>query len=77
MDSEAFDHMTVDATILDNYNPCNENLIVYIVDGSLSKVDGTGSVILSKDPILTFVPLVPDLDCNVLSINKLNKKVDL
>ncbi|RVX04713.1 Retrovirus-related Pol polyprotein from transposon TNT 1-94 [Vitis vinifera] len=43
-------------------------------DGSLSKVAGTGSVVLSRDLTLNFVLLVPNLDCNLLSISKLTKE---
>ena len=74
VDSGASDHMTGDATILDNYSPCNGNLTVRIADGSLSKVAGTGSVVISKDLNLTSVLLVPNLDCNLLSISKLTQE---
>ncbi|RVW40691.1 Retrovirus-related Pol polyprotein from transposon TNT 1-94 [Vitis vinifera] len=45
-----------------------------IADGSLSKVAGTGSVVLSRDLTLNSVLLVPNLDCNLLSISKLTKE---
>ncbi|RVX20745.1 Retrovirus-related Pol polyprotein from transposon TNT 1-94 [Vitis vinifera] len=47
---------------------------VRIADGSLSKVAGTGSVVLSRDLTLNSVLLVPNLDCNLLSISKLTKE---
>ncbi|RVX10447.1 Retrovirus-related Pol polyprotein from transposon TNT 1-94 [Vitis vinifera] len=47
---------------------------VRIADGSLSKVVGTGSVVLSRDLTLNSVLLVPNLDCNLLSISKLTKE---
>ena len=47
--------------------------MVRIVDGSLSKVTGTGSVVITKDLILKFVLLVPNLACNLLSISKLTR----
>ena len=74
VDSGASDHMTGDATILDNYSPCNGDLAFRIADGSLSKVAGTGSVVISKDLNLTSVLLVPNLDCNLLSISKLTQE---
>ncbi|KAL6328004.1 hypothetical protein AAG906_031348 [Vitis piasezkii] len=49
VDSGASDHMTGDATIFDTYSSCPNNLTVRIADGSLSKVAGTGSVVLSRD----------------------------
>ncbi|RVW49546.1 Retrovirus-related Pol polyprotein from transposon TNT 1-94 [Vitis vinifera] len=53
---------------------CPNNLTVRIADGSLSKVAGTGSVVLSRDLTLNSVLLVPNLDCNLLSISKLTKE---
>lgn len=66
--------MTGDATIFDTYSSCPNNLTVRIADGSLSKVAGTGSVVLSRDLTLNSVLLVPNLDCNLLSISKLTKE---
>ncbi|RVW80145.1 hypothetical protein CK203_054111 [Vitis vinifera] len=74
VDSRASDHMTGDATIFDTYSSCPNNLTVRIADGSLSKVAGTGSVVLSRDITLNSVLLVPNLDCNLLSISKLTKE---
>ncbi|GMP21651.1 hypothetical protein CsSME_00052836 [Camellia sinensis var. sinensis] len=74
VDSGASDHMTGDATIFDTYSSCQNNLTVRIADGSLSKVAGIGSVVLSRNLILNSVLLVPDLDCNLLSISKLTKE---
>lgn len=44
LDSRASDHMTGDATIFQEYNTCNKSHTVRIADGSLSKVEGTGSL---------------------------------
>ena len=66
--------MTGDATIFYTYSPCPNNLTVRIADGSLSKVAGTGSVVLSRDLTLNSVLFVPNLDCNLLSISKLTKE---
>ncbi|RVW29262.1 Retrovirus-related Pol polyprotein from transposon TNT 1-94, partial [Vitis vinifera] len=74
VDSGASDHMKGDATIFDTYSSCPNNLTVRIADGSLSKVAGTGSVVLSRDLTLNSVLLVPNLDCNLLSISKLTKE---
>ncbi|RVW71473.1 Retrovirus-related Pol polyprotein from transposon TNT 1-94 [Vitis vinifera] len=74
VDSGASDHMTGAATIFDTYSSCPNNLTVRIADGSLSKVAGTGSVVLSRDLTLNSVLLVPNLDCNLLSISKLTKE---
>ena len=57
--------------IFHKYKPCSDNLIVRIADGSLSKVAGTSSVVILKNLTLDSVFLVPNLDCNLLSINKL------
>lgn len=42
----ASDHMTGDATLFHKYYPCREDLTVKIADGCLSKVAGTGSIII-------------------------------
>ncbi|KAL6321725.1 hypothetical protein AAG906_031238 [Vitis piasezkii] len=73
VDSGASDHMTGDATIFDTYSSCPNNLTVRIADGSLSKVAGTGSVVLSRDLTLNSVLLIPNLG-NLLSISKLTKE---
>ena len=57
-----------------NYTPCSRNYIVHIVDGSLSKVVGIGSIVISKDLTRNSVLLVPNLDCNMLSISKLTQE---
>ena len=46
---------------------------VRIADGSLSKVVGIGSIRVTNDLNLNFVLHVPNLDCNLLSINKLTR----
>ena len=74
MDSGASNHMTGDTIIFDTYSSCPNNLTVRIADSSLSKVDDTGLIVLSNDLTLNFVLLVSNLDCNLLSISKLNKE---
>ena len=76
VDLGASDHMTGDVAIFRKYNPCYENFSVWIVDGSLSKVAGTSSVMISKDLTLNFVLLVTNLDCNLLSISKLTRELN-
>ena len=46
------------------------------MDGSNSKVAGTGSIQLTSELLLTSVLHVPDLDCNLLSISKLTKDLN-
>ena len=57
-----------------NYTPCSRDYMVHIANGSLSKVASTGFVVISKDLTLDFVLLVPNLDCNFLSISKLTQE---
>ena len=71
VDSRASDHMTGNANIFHKYSPCHENFTVMIVDGSLSKVADTNSIVISKNLNLDSVLLVPNLDCNLSSIRKL------
>jgi len=63
--------MTEDIKLLTEFGPCYENWTIKIVDGSLSRVVGTGSITLSKEHTLNSILLVPNLDCNLLSISKL------
>ena len=74
IDSGASDYMIGDATIFQNYTPCFEDYMVRIADGSFSKVVGTNFVVISKDLILDSVLLVPNWDCNLLSISKLTQE---
>ena len=62
--------MIGDATNFQNYTLCSRDYKVCIADGSLPKVAGTGSVVISKDLTLDSILLVPNLDCNLLSIRK-------
>ncbi|RVX10878.1 Retrovirus-related Pol polyprotein from transposon TNT 1-94 [Vitis vinifera] len=71
VDTGAFDHMTGDAAILQNYKPSNGHSSVHIADGSKSKIAGTGSIKLTKELYLDSVLHVPNLDCNLLFISKL------
>ena len=74
VDLRAFDNMIGDATILQNYTPCSRDYMIHIADGPLLKVVGIGSVVISKDLTLDSVLLVPNWDCNLLSISKLTQE---
>ena len=76
VDSGASDHMTGDARIFNTYIPCHENFSIRIANGSLSRVTGTGSVVISKNLTLNYVLLVPNLDSNLLSISKLTQELN-
>ncbi|KAL5850211.1 hypothetical protein ACOSQ4_008224 [Xanthoceras sorbifolium] len=71
VDSGASDHMTGDRELFYNFVPNHSNFNVKIVDGSLSKVEGTGSITISPNLTLHHVLLVPSLDCSLLSVSKL------
>lgn len=73
IDSGASDHVIGDLTDFDSYSPCQNNLTVRIADGTLSKVMGKSPVIISQNITLSSVLYVHNLDCNLLSINKLTK----
>lgn len=74
-DSGAPNHMTRDINLLHRYSPCHENLTVKIGDGSISKVAGTSSIIISADLMLYSILHVPKPDCNLLSVSKLNQQI--
>ena len=65
--------MTREGTIFHEYNPSKEKYTVWIVDGSLSKVAGTGSIRVTNDLNLNPILHVPNLECNLLSISKLTR----
>ncbi|KAL5808353.1 hypothetical protein ACOSQ3_029044 [Xanthoceras sorbifolium] len=69
----ASDHMTSDPSLLTNFRPCNEGFTVRIADRTASKVIGTGCVKILDSITLNSVLLVPNFDCNLLSIHKLTK----
>ena len=68
--------MAGNESLFDSYNPCTEIYTMRIADGSVSKVVGIGSIVLTKDLILKFVLLVPNLVCNLLLVNKLIKDMN-
>lgn len=52
------------------YNPCKENLTVKIADGSQSRVAGIIDILILKDLTVKKILHVPNMDCNLLSVNK-------
>ncbi|KAL5783022.1 hypothetical protein ACOSP7_008051 [Xanthoceras sorbifolium] len=74
VDSGASDHMTGNRKLFHVFQPCSGNYTVRITDGSLSKVTGIGSIKISGQITLNSVLLVPNLDCNLLSISKFTKE---
>ena len=73
VDSGATDHMTGDFSLLSSYKPCAGNFKIKVVDGSLSAVAGKCSIVLSPQLTIQDVLHIPNLSCNLLSINKLTK----
>lgn len=61
--------------ISEDYNPCHDNITVHIADGLRSKVAGTSSVFISKEIKLNLVLVIPNLDCNLVSVSR-NKDKD-
>ncbi|KAI3450102.1 hypothetical protein Pfo_006767, partial [Paulownia fortunei] len=63
--------MTGASDLFTSYTPCPSNSKVKIADGSLSTVAGKGSIKLSNHLTINSVLHVPNLTCNLLSVNKL------
>ncbi|MCR2848171.1 hypothetical protein, partial [Heyndrickxia coagulans] len=55
-----------------NYQPSNRHLAIKTTDGSLSEVDGVGSIFMTNTLTLRNV-LYPNISCNLLSVSKLVK----
>ena len=68
--------MTSDRSLFSSYSPCSSNLTVRIANGSCSKVAGTGIVYIPPNLILKSVLFVPNLDCNLISVHKLNRDLN-
>ena len=68
--------MTVDRTLFSSYYPYHGTLIVLIADGTCSKVVGIDITDLSITLALQSVLFVPNLDCNLLYVGKLNRDLD-
>ena len=69
VDSSASNH----ASLFSYYSPCFGDFTIRIADGSLPKVAGTRSVVVSKDIIFKSILYVPNLDCNILSASKITR----
>lgn len=76
VDSSASNHMTGDKSIFATYSPCNGHQTVRIANGTRTEVTGTRTINLSNTIILYSVLFVPDLNCNLISINKPNKDLN-
>lgn len=73
VDSGASEHMTGDKSLFSTYTPCQDYHTIRIANGSHSKVAGTGTIYLSRNLILHSVLFVPDLDCNLISVSRINR----
>lgn len=73
VDSGASDHMTGNKSLFTSYSPCKCDMTVTIADGTQSKVLGIGIVRISQQLQLQDVLYVPQLQCNLLSVRRLNK----
>ena len=73
VDSGASDHITGDKSLFSTYTPCQDNQTVRIANGSRSRVAGIDKVYISKTLTLHLVLYVPDLDCNLIFVSKLNR----
>lgn len=70
IDSGASDHMTGGSNLFYSYIPCSNHTTIKIVDGSLTSVDGIGTIRISQNLVLKSVLHVPTLKCNWISISK-------
>ena len=67
--------MTGDITLFHKNTPSPvTKYTVRIADGTLSQVEGIGSVMVSGSINLEHVLYVPNLNCNLLSVSKLTKE---
>ena len=56
--------------LFSSYSPCAGNQKVKMVDGSISTIVGKGSLTISNTLVFKDVLHVPNLFCNLLSIEK-------
>ena len=59
-------------TFFSTFSLCTNHQTVRIANGTRTKVVGTGTIHLSNTLILKSVLFVPDLDCNLISVSRLN-----
>jgi len=76
VDSGASEHMTGDKSLFSNFSPCKTPQTVRIANGTRTKVVGTGIIYLSNTLILNSVLFVPDLDCSLISVSRLNRDLN-
>ena len=72
VDSGESNHMTSDRSLFTTYSPCNCPQIARIANGTCAKVAGTRIIHLSNIFTLYSILFVPDLNCNLISVSKLN-----
>lgn len=73
VDSGARDHMTSSHFLFSNYTPCAGNKKIKVADGSFSTIAGKGTVKISSSLVLHDILHVPNLACNLISVNKLSQ----
>ena len=73
VDTGAFDHMTRDASMFQDYKDSINNTSVRIADGSHTKIAGTGTIRLMKELHLNYVLYVPNSAYNLLLIRKFTR----
>ena len=71
LDSGASDHMTHNPNQFKTYLPCPSNRKIVVVDGTTTTVAGIGYVQVTSNLVLKYVPHVPLLSTNLVSIQKL------
>ena len=65
--------MTGDKSLFSQFYPSRGHHTVHVANGSIATVIGKGTIQLSVTLTLYSVLFVLDLDCNLLSVSKLNK----
>ena len=68
--------MTSNHILFSTYALCPRTLKIKIADGSLSLVAEKGTIKISEKLILDSILHVPNITCNLLSINKLTKDLN-
>ena len=76
VDFGTFDHMTSDKSLVSQFYPSRSHHTIRIANGSHAKVVGKGTIQLSETLTLYSILFVSDLDCNLLSVSKLNKDLN-
>ncbi|KAL4302368.1 hypothetical protein GQ457_10G016100 [Hibiscus cannabinus] len=71
VDSGASTHMTGNLSLFQNFRNSSSQAHVKTADGTLSSVEGSGSIQLTEHICLHSVLYVPKLTCNLLFVSKL------